>query len=126
LRSECLSTLTLFLELNTNKDCNTILLQKSKVLQSLADNFASDVEIEGYIRISDATVKEGLKKYGPLSGKWVHPDVKREMDYARIVNEEMGNFEKFLYPMIDHLKVNLTVKNPVWTISSIFSSVVSY
>lgn len=99
-----------------------VLLQKAKVLQSLADNFASDVEIEGYIRISDATVKKGLKKYGPLSGKWVHPDVKREMDYARIVDEEMGKMEKFLYPMIDHLKVNLTVKNPVTHIYNIASN----
>lgn len=99
-----------------------VLLQKAKVLQSLADNFASDVEIEGYIRISDATAKKGLKKYGPLSGKWVHPDVKREMDYARIVDEEMGKFEKFLYPIIDHLKVNLTVKNPVTHIYNIASN----
>lgn len=99
-----------------------VLLQKAKVLQSLADNFASDVEIEGYIRISDATAKKGLKKYGPLSGKWVHPDVKREMDYARIVDEEMGKMEKFLYPIIDHLKVNLTVKNPVTHIYNIASN----
>lgn len=99
-----------------------VLLQKAKVLQSLANKFGSDFEIEGYIRISDETAKTGLKKYGPLSGKWVHPDVKREMDYAKMIDGEMGILEKGLYPIIDHLKVNMTVKNPYTHVYNIGSN----
>ena len=99
-----------------------ILLQKAKVLQALADRFGSDEEIDGYIKISDASAKSGLKKYGALAGKWVHKDVKKELDYSRLVSEEFRMVEDGLYPLIDHLKVNLTVKNPVTHVYNIASN----
>ncbi|WP_151946602.1 hypothetical protein [Aliarcobacter butzleri] len=99
-----------------------ILLEKAKILKTLADSFGHDDEIAGYVKISDESAKSGLKRYGALAGKWVHPDIKKELDYARIVQRETNWVETWLYPTIDHLKVNMTVKNPVTHVYNIASN----
>lgn len=102
-----------------------ILIEKGRVLKALADAFGHDEEIAGYVKISEESAKSGLKKYGDLAGKWVHPDIKKELDYARIVQRETDVLETVLYAyvdLIDHLKVNMTVKNPVTHVYNIASN----
>jgi hypothetical protein len=101
-----------------------ILLQKAKVLQSLADKFGIDEAKDGYVLISNESLnKGGVKKWGALSGKYIPSEVKTELDYSRIVSNEINGLNDGLYPMIDHLKVNLTVKNPVTHIYNIASNI---
>lgn len=100
-----------------------ILLQKAKVLQSLADKFGVDEAKEGYTKVSDESAKSGLKRYGALAGKYIPNEVKAEMDYVRLVDQELGFLENVVYPIIDHLKVNLTVKNPATHVYNIASNI---
>lgn len=97
-------------------------IQKAQTLKQLADRFGVDEEIEGYIRISDESAGGGVKKWGAFAGKWVHPEVKTELDLAFRSAREMEKVERFLYPLIDHIKVNLTVKNPVTHVYNIASN----
>lgn len=100
-----------------------IQIEKAKTLKALADKFGKDEEFENSIRISDETVGGGVKKFGALSGKWVNKEVKAEIDNARFVAGQTKILEDGLYPIIDHLKVNMTVKNPVTHIYNIASNV---
>ncbi|NQY07707.1 MAG: hypothetical protein HRT68_16310, partial [Flavobacteriaceae bacterium] len=99
-----------------------ILIQKAKLLKNIADTFAKDTEEPGYVKVSSATLDNGVNKYGALAGKYVPKDVKIEIDNARIIQQEMRIVEDGLYPLIDHLKVNLTVKNPVTHVYNIASN----
>lgn len=99
-----------------------ILIEKAKTLKALADQFGSETEFPGAIQISNETVGAGVKKWGALAGKWVDPEVKKELDHARLVAEQFKYLEDGLYPVIDHLKVNMTVKNPVTHVYNIASN----
>lgn len=89
-----------------------IQLLKANTLKNVADAFASDVEKEGFVRMSDESMGGGIKKYGALSGKWVPKEVADAVKGAGLVKENMGALETLWYPIVDHIKVNLTVKNP--------------
>ena len=99
-----------------------ILKRKAKLLKSLADKFGKDEEIEGYVRVSDETVKSGVKKWGALAGKYVPKELKTELTTARVVQGEIRVWEDWLYSAVDHLKVNVTVKNPVTHVYNIGSN----
>ncbi len=98
-------------------------IQRAKTLKILADKFGSEKEIDGYIQISNAEAGGGIKKWGALADKWVDPEIKKELDLANLVQEQMRIVEDGLYPIIDHLKVNLTVKNPVTHVYNIASNI---
>jgi len=100
-----------------------ILLLKAKVLKELADKFAIDKPKDGYVYVNGEMAKSGLKRYGALADKYIPNDVKAEIDGARLLSENMRLIEDGLYPMIDHLKVNLTVKNPPTHIYNVASNV---
>jgi len=100
-----------------------VLIEKAKTLKTLADKFGLDEEKEGYVKISDESVGGGVKKWGALAGKYVPLEVKKELDHARFVADQNNILETGLYPIIDHLKVNLTVKNPVTHVYNIASNV---
>jgi hypothetical protein len=99
-----------------------IQIQKATTLKIIADKFGSDQELDGYVYISDESVGGGIKKWGALAGKWVDPIVKKELDNARMIHQQLGFMEEYLYPIIDHLKVNLTVKNPATHVYNIASN----
>ncbi len=101
-----------------------ILMQKAKVLQSLADEFGVDEANapDNYVKISDETVKHGVKKWGALAGKYVPKELKQELNQARMISGEFRAWEDGLYPIVDHLKVNMTVKNPATHIYNIASN----
>lgn len=99
-----------------------IQIEKAKTLKKLADKFGKDEEFENSIKISDESVGGGVKKWGALAGKYVPKEVKSEIDNARFVQEQTKILEDGLYPIIDHLKVNMTVKNPVTHVYNIASN----
>ena len=100
-----------------------IQIQRAKTLKILADKFGSEKEIEGYVQISNAEAGGSVKKWGALADKWVDPEIKKELDLANLVQEQLRIVEDGLYPVIDHLKVNLTVKNPVTHVYNIASNI---
>lgn len=101
---------------------NTILEQKKQLLKAqtlklFADKFAKDVPSEGadglkWTRISDESAGGGIKKYGALAGKYVPEDVAKALAEAEMLGREMAKFNNMYFKLIDHVKVNVTVKNP--------------
>ncbi len=101
---------------------NTILEQKKQLLKAqtlklFADKFAKDTPPEGaeglnWTRISDESAGGGIKKYGALAGKYVPEDVANALAEAEMLGREMAKFNGSYYKLIDHIKVNVTVKNP--------------
>lgn len=101
---------------------NTILEQKRQLLKAqtlklFADKFAKDAPPEGaeglnWTRISDESAGGGIKKYGALAGKYVPGDVANALAEAEMLGREMAKFNGSYYKLIDHIKVNVTVKNP--------------
>ena len=101
---------------------NTILEQKKQLLKAqtlklFADKFAKDAPPEGaeglnWTRISDESAGGGIKKYGALAGKYVPEDVAKALSEAEMLGREMAKFNGSYYKLIDHIKVNVTVKNP--------------
>ena len=101
---------------------NTILEQKKQLLKAqtlklFADKFAKDVPPEGaeglkWVRMSDENAGGGIKKYGALAGKYVPEDVAKALAEAEMLGREMAKFNNMYFKLIDHIKVNVTVKNP--------------
>lgn len=101
---------------------NTILEQKKQLLKAqtlklFADKFAKDAPPEGidglkWTRISDESAGGGIKKYGALAGKYVPEDVANALAEAEMLGREMAKFNGSYFKLIDHIKVNVTVKNP--------------
>ena len=101
---------------------NTILeqkkqLAKAQTLKLFVDKFAKDAPPEGaeglkWVRISDESAGGGIKKYGALAGKYVPEDVANALAEAEMLGREMAKFNGSYYKLIDHIKVNVTVKNP--------------
>ena len=79
------------------------------------DGLSSSAErIEGlkWVRISDESAGGGIKKYGALAGKYVPEDVANALAEAEMLGREMAKFNNMYFKLIDHIKVNVTVKNP--------------
>ena len=101
---------------------NTILEQKKQLLKAqtlklFADKFAKDVPPEGaeglkWVKMSDESAGGGIKKYGALAGKYVPEDVAKALAEAEMLGREMAKFNNMYFKLIDHIKVNVTVKNP--------------
>lgn len=101
---------------------NTILEQKKQLLKAqtlklFADKFAKEMPPEGvdglkWVRISDESAGGGIKKYGALAGKYVPEDVAKALAEAEMLGREMAKFNNMYFKLIDHIKVNVTVKNP--------------
>ena len=101
---------------------NTILEQKKQLLKAqtlklFADKFAKDAPPEGseglkWVKMSDESAGGGIKKYGALAGKYVPEDVANALAEAEMLGREMAKFNNMYFKLIDHIKVNVTVKNP--------------
>ncbi|WP_172201049.1 hypothetical protein [Campylobacter sp. RM16188] len=101
---------------------NTILeqklqLQKANLLKEFADKFGKDSIPEGafsgeWVRVSDESVGGGVKKYGALAGKYVPKEIHTALKEAEVFGREMARYNHFYFKLIDHIKVNVTVKNP--------------
>ncbi len=108
---------------------NTILeqkkqLKKARLLKQIADTFAIDEPRDGYRRVSDETVGGGIYKYGALAGKYLPEKVYRELVGARMVGDALAILDRSLWTeIIDHIKVNVTVKNPGTHLYNVLSNV---
>ena len=103
-------------------------LLKAKVLKSIADRFGvdempADAMQGAWTRISDETVGGGIKKFGALAGKYVPADIAEALKQGNIMARELGMLEKYWFPIIDHIKVNVTVKNPFTHVYNFASNV---
>jgi len=87
-------------------------LLKAHTLKNLADRYGIDEIAEGYARVSDETRAGGVKRYGALGGKYVPREVYDAIKSVDVLKREMGHLERYWFPIIDHIKVNVTVKNP--------------
>lgn len=97
---------------------------RAQMLKKLADKFGIDEAATGYTRISDETVGGGVYKYGALAEKYVPDDIAAALRDASLVQENIGLLERFWYPVIDHIKVNVTVKNPATHLYNIASNTI--
>ena len=117
-----------FVVANTLAKQRTQLL-KARALQSIADRFGLD-EIPAaakqgqYVRISDETVGGGIKKFGALAGKYVPKEVAEALKSTQALGGQLGALEKYWQPLIDHIKVNVTVKNPFTHVYNVASNAV--
>ncbi|WP_172128322.1 hypothetical protein [Campylobacter sp. RM16192] len=75
------------------------------------DGLGSSADVE-YVRVSDESVGGGVKKYGALAGKYVPKEIHTALKEAEVFGREMARYNHFYYKIIDHIKVNVTVKNP--------------
>jgi hypothetical protein len=100
-----------------------IQLLKANMLKDIADRFGKDEEFENSIRVSDETVGGGVNKYGALAGKYVPKKIHDALLHAELLKENMGILERYIYPVVDHIKVNVTVKNPVTHLYNIGSNI---
>jgi hypothetical protein len=101
-----------------------IQLQKANALKAFAERFSSAERTSAdQTLIPDTSSGGGLKTYGALAGRWVDKQVKDYIDTLSVAKGDMSAMEKFLFPIIDHLKVNLTVKNPNTHIYNVLSNV---
>ena len=100
-----------------------IQIQKALLLERIAESFGSSEKGPGLVKISSEKVG-GVNKYGALGGKWVPQEVSTAFEHSRIIGNELSTLEKYLYPMVDHLKVNLTVKNPVTHLYNVGSNTI--
>ena len=101
---------------------NTILEQKKQLLKAqtlklFADKFAKDAPPEGaeglkWVKMSDESAGGGIKKYEALAVKYVPEDVAKALAEAEMLGREMAKFNNMYFKLIDHIKVNVTVKNP--------------
>ena len=121
---------------------NTILeqniqLKKTKLLKRIADEFAIDEQKEGYTRISDETIAggkydkktgtfrgSGIYKYGALAGRYVPDRVASELGNAQLIKSTFQILDRSVWTkFIDHIKVNVTVKNPGTHLYNVMSNV---
>lgn len=86
-------------------------IQKAILFKSLADEYAVVQPKDGYVKVSDESVGGGIKKYGALAGKYVPSAVYDDLQNAGLVSSIFDIIRPYTN-VIDHIKVNLTVKNP--------------
>lgn len=86
-------------------------IQKAILFKSLADEYAVEEPKDGYVKVSDESVGGGVKKYGALAGKYVPSAVYDDLQNAGLVSSIFDVIRPYTN-VIDHIKVNLTVKNP--------------
>lgn len=117
-----------FVVANTLAKQRTQLL-KARALEGIANRFGLD-EIPAaarqgqYVRISDETVGGGIKKFGALGGKYVPKEVAEALKSTQALGGQLGALEKYWQPLIDHIKVNVTVKNPFTHVYNVASNAV--
>ena len=108
---------------------NTLLEQrkqllKAKLLQQLANEIAEEEPKDGYVKVSDESAGGGIKRYGALAGKYVPEEVDRVLQDMQVLKEvgRMANLVQSWMGIVDHIKVNVTVKNPGTHIYNVLSN----
>lgn len=101
--------------------------------KSLAESFGKDDPADGYTQIPDYEVGGGIKKFGALSGKYVPHEVALALNLHDELKGTINDFALWFHKTIqksaivdtiNHIKVNLTVKNPITHLGNAISNVV--
>lgn len=102
-------------------------------LKSLAESFGRDDPAEGYVQVPDYEVGGGIKKFGALSGKYVPHEVALSLKLHDELRGTINGFalwfhktikDSAIVDVVNHIKVNLTVKNPITHLGNAISNVV--
>lgn len=101
-----------FAIINTIKE-QFIQIEKAKRLKELAENFTSQKEVEGW-------VKFGLNKkgepdpavWGALAGRYMPSEMAVALNDINAASKEIKFLDEFVAPIVSHIKVNMTAKNP--------------
>lgn len=100
-------------------------------LKNLADNLSSEEPKNGWQQVPDIRVGGKIKKFGALSGRYVPPEVLRSLNQIDELKDAVGaglyELERvftnsMITDVVDHIKVNLTVKNLSTHVNNIFSN----
>ena len=87
-------------------------LQKAKFLKALSDEFSSKTEKPGFVQVDDI-VKNGLKVWGDLNGKFVPENIKNELDgIFRMESNVDGKLAKTFKDFTRWIKGTWTAGNP--------------
>jgi hypothetical protein len=115
---------------NTLKE-QRVQLIKANMLKTLADRFGKDVEFADSVFIPDSTLGGGVKRYGALAGKWVDKEIADALFGSAVLKkelEELGDFNVKLGSLwikaVDHIKINVTVKNPMTHVYNVGSNMI--
>lgn len=90
-------------------------LTRAALLKKIADDYGVDGKVDGYVLIPATEMGKGsgIYEYGALAGKYVSKEVWNALSDARMIDSGVKGFlETKIFPLVDHIKVNLTVKNP--------------
>lgn len=87
-------------------------LARGEFLKGIKEMYAKTKPEDEYVYVSDESYEGSkIKKYGALSGTYIPKEVKQTLDDVHILKQELGVLERNLYAVVDHIKVNVTVKN---------------
>lgn len=87
---------------------------KAQMLKAIADQYGKDEMHDGYVQVPDTMNGGGIYKYGALAGKYVPQEVFGALKGAGFVKGEISAADAFVtawMKTVDHIKVNVTVKN---------------
>lgn len=97
---------------------------KATMLKKLSDRFGVDEMQDGYMLVPDETVGGGVYRYGALAGRYVPKEIYGGLIDAGVLKHGMSELEQSWYALIDHIKVNVTVKNPATHLYNVGSNFV--
>ena len=85
-------------------------------------NLASKAAVDGWVQIPETLIvgTGGVKRYGTLSGMWVHPDVAYQLQQQFYVD---STIQKMWRSALGWWKVSKTVYNPVAHMNNVMSNI---
>ena len=85
-------------------------------------NLASKAAVDGWVQIPETLIvgTGGVKRYGALSGMWVHPDVAYQLQQQFYVDSAI---QKMWRSALGWWKVSKTVYNPVAHMNNVMSNI---
>lgn len=99
------------------------MIMTASFLKDVADTFAKEEPLDGYVKVPDIKVGGSVKQFGALSGKYIPEDVYNALrDADMIVNDVKGDIKNVVAYLVDHIKANLTIKNPPTHLFNILSN----
>ena len=101
-----------FAIINTIKE-QFIQIEKAKRLKELAENFTSQKEVEGWVKFGLNNKGEpDPAVWGALAGRYMPEDMAVALNDLNAASKEIKFLDEFVAPIVSHIKVNMTAKNP--------------
>ena len=101
-----------FAIINTIKE-QFIQIEKAKRLKELAENFTSQKEVEGWVKFGvNKKGEPDTAVWGALAGRYMPEDMAVALNDLNAASKEIKFLDEFVAPIVSHIKVNMTAKNP--------------